>query len=831
MNHYIKSKQKGFVLLVTVTVLMGLLAIVSALVRTSKAGTSSFDEDLGTYKANLAEQNANQVMRMMTRMTNPAEMSPLQRMWCLPGSRSIPLIMQLNAGITAGTTTVSVKDIIPWFMLLAGAFDDGGNRFKLAAAKNHTVAIGSGEFSNISGMALTGNKYVIIEDELIRLGTNTRGVAGVKRSHPADSQSYTVLQSVMQLGVLRIGSELMKISDYDANADSFTVSRGEYGSTADSHSADALIEFYPVFPGIDLANTISGFSIHVSNEQSRFNINGLTAAAFDSITGDTLGATLGATILNNITANNRPMMSLLEAVDYTNDEFLIQDNQDIFTFYSEPSVFSSNAVKMGGTQADNTRVRINGTTYLKGNDGAVTVETSLMPLHPINVNEASSTVLSKLFSRLGIAGLATTVENYRGGGDSNYYNGPNDPFDGTSGVTDYGSAAEEFRATIKGHAGITNAQVDKIMEHVYAESFGLNTVGADIAPLICFTAGDVWRIKTNIVVGDADRPFVAKKSEMVFKPNPNLDGTIVLSSAMGWNEKHSTFYSVTRRQPEGASVATRDDSYIGNHFGPNMQGYNHNGGVLKITKVTGGGASPDVLVDLNDAAGFAVGEYDFGIRPMYGHNAAYNNVVTELTADFDPAVDDKVISLSDTTNISLNDFVYIDGTNLFTVTAKDAASITIDPPYASAVVTAANPAPFTFMPNYETAYYDISGAGGETITSGAYTPPVAADGPFYETSFLKEGGTFTAIRWTDSRNVGGVGAGPNVSAYYFDGTNWTEIFNQDSGAINVSNFIRLRFVFNNGKGGTNDIIPHLYRVEVDYTMDPDAPRRIVYMRR
>ena len=817
--HYGKSTERGYVLIATVGILMGLMAIVLSLARISSQAKNDFDQDLLASQARFAIETANAYPQAILSQQNPWDMSRLQRNWVLPGTWSMPYKLQLNLPVNTSATSITVNDLKPLFMAMATCRDGGKKKVTLSTAMtiSETAATLNSGYSNI----VRTNSYYIIENELVR-GTSTpttitiaaRGLAGVLSAHPAGSPVYFYDSTLT--GFIQMNNEWMLVSGGPATPDfsvnTITVTRGYRNTTPSSAVAGQYVYFFPFDPMLDVGGTIGQIQIDLSNEQSRINLNGLTSNASSNLFGN---ASL-YTAINN--SPNFPLRNLYTAASLVpSTQSALNSNENSFTLFSEPD--PNRAIAMLGASP----------LFI---DNQVASSGRNVIIHAVNVNEANVDVLTKVFTMMGInannsIAYAKSICEYRSGEDStykikNYFNGAN-PFDGKNTVsgTYYPSPAEEFRAFLQTNA---LADIQLIMKHVLGEAHDLQAE-LTIGPMLCFEAGDVWRIQSAVSLGDKKAPKIFKKSEMVAKNNPEPysdsgtigSGVITLDSSNGWNENYSTFFGVTARstivEPHLLLYGTMPfykcvpPSWDSNYYqlGQGMSG-NLNGAMITLGSrvnynigTTTTTSDNSFLITAGTLA--SAGNVDFGLRCIVSPSLIFKN----SPQAYDSANVTVWLNPSTTGLIAGNGFVsgnrllYLDATNFF--------SANIIQIFGDNVKVSDNIG--TFPINASLA---ITGPHDYGVTN-----------PIYETVIVKEGATFSSISWKD-RPSGG------VTCDVVEGENCVPANSITNGqTIGLGqNYIRLRFNF---PANTAGLRPQLFSVKVSYTTDPLAPKTIVYDRK
>jgi hypothetical protein len=837
-NNIKKNKEQGYVLIAAIGILMGLLAIVTSLVRISRQSGGDFDYNLKATQARFAMESAKNYQQAISYIQHPDDMSQLQRQWVLPGTRSIPYKLVLQSDVTVGATSIVVMDLKPLFMAMATCRDSSNNKIILNAALDYSSPPSTSlSLSSTAGIK-TANTYFIIENELVSgsTGSPTRGIAGVQKAHPIGSTVYAMPNDFN--GYLRINNEWIKVSNDGINFTSNTVSiaqRGIHNTNTATAVGGQTIYYYPFDPMLGMNGTIGNIKIDLINEQSRISLNGLTQSGILKILGTGLD-------------NKLPLRSFGESIYQANnnsftDNIILRESS--LTLFSEPDPCKKETMYTNGPTFTDPQLK-----FSTGENTKV---------HAVNVNEASENTLYHMFIMMGIIpaeadALAIAIRNYRSGETGfpyNYFDGDENPFDGKdtrSTPFQYSSAAEEFRAMLPNNQ-------DLIMKHVFGESHDLKNL-TNVGPLICFEAGDVWRIQTAVTIGDKFAPHITKKDEIVVKNTPEPistagvtgTGTITLNSTLGWNEKNSTFFGVTARQPQinTAGVAIPGNVIFNFNETSVTSGYSQvcrsmigNIGLtpLYITTKYGDGTNTDYLASTlsTNAVDSNEKKVDFGIRVLTNASPIQDLTLTypyPLTAGNTNLYINEIVS-----NAWINQYLVLSGgdsTNYFfaKITSVSAGNLELsgikaspgNSGYLDASSTwAAGSSTLKILGNYNTVYYQPN-----STTAGANITAAGFPSPFYETVLSKEGATFTSISWTDSSSYGimsdlGVSAPPVRCEI-----NGTPTTNNTTG-LTYSNYVRLRFYFDDG---TSTIAaPQLFQVKVDYTTTANSPKRIVYARK
>ena len=855
--HYGKTSERGYVLIATVGILMGLMAIVLSLARISSQAKNDFDQELLTAQARFALETANTYPQAILSRQNPWEMSRLQRNWVLPGTWSLPYKLQLNAAVTTSATSITVSDLTPLFMALATCRDGARKKVSLGTA----ISI-SGTTATLdtlyaySNIARVNPSYYIIENELV-LGTSTptaitittRGLAGVKSAHPAGSPVYFYDSTLT--GYIKMNNEWMFVSGGAATPNFFgktiTVTRGYRNTTPSSAAIGQYVYFFPFDPLLDVGGNIGQIQIDLSNEQSRINLNGLTSSAILSLFSN---ASLYTAINTNFPLRNLYTAAYLAP----STQSTLNSNDNSLTVFSEPDPNNVEAMK-GASEA------------VFGNAGDPRQRTSAgayVKIHAVNVNEANEDVLKKVFTMMNITTspttLAAAISSYRSGGDAspysiNYFNGAN-PFDGKNTVagTFYPSPAEEFRAFLA--TSSASADIQRIMKHVLGEAHDLQT--NPVGPMLCFEAGDVWRIQSAVSLGDKKAPKIFRKSELVVKSNPEsysdagviASGCIILNAANGWNENYSTFFGVTARQPTIASFnnthpsgglsMTFDETGMVNRYSNvcrAMRAIIDNEPAYVVTKFSPSATDRTYkLSSTNPITDFSTARADFGIRVLTSATPA----TLTLNANFPVFAGNTTLWVTAVGSANwLNQYILHsanDATNYFFAQISQVANgnLTLSNiQFGGSCNTLTLPVGLNIVGSYDANYYlNTVATPGANVTQFA-----GLAGPFYETVLYKEGATFNSITWTDSSDFANppdivLTTRPYVRCVYIINGVETNLargdINPPTGLLSP---LRLRFYFNNTSDPFSLVAPQLFSVKVGYTTNPLAPKTIVYDRK
>jgi hypothetical protein len=506
--------------------------------------------------------------------------------------------------------------------------------------------------------------------------------------------------------------------------------------------------------------------------------------------------------------------------------------RDILTTYSEPDNRQNDnyaPIFMGAQEIGS------GKSYFAsvGSIASATAPSSLpankiVQSHAVNINEASWWCLKNLFEMIGVSShdtLATEIDDYRMGVNDNDLKNPFDGFD-VKGDIHYASPEEEFRYFLNGQTPgtISDIENDLILAHVDMEAKYLSTL--ENGPQISFEAGDIWRIKTDVVVGDKKEPKVNSSREMVVKHVAYTgSANIVLNNHNGWNDHHSAFYGLS----SGALVNISDNTSLlpsrNDSIAHGMR-FKHD-----LTHATLG--DPDVR-NLDNSGNVIFYEtpniasnilMDFGLRVKAGVVQTFKSSVpftsNVIGGNALMNVDYSSFPPSSSNVISVGSIVFDSQSSPFEayVMSVDVASQTIDLETKNGTATGLSN--FKIIRPYDADHYDPS-AGRLNVRDDDFV------GPTYETVLVRDGARFTEIAFTDSSAFGG----PAVLVEYYDSLSFAWRGEASLDANPVFDKLRIRVLFDHlSLPNPTNFPPQLFEIKVTYDPYPDAPENIVYMRR
>ncbi len=809
-----RHDQKGYTVLLAVGVLMGLLAIVTSLVRFNKSNQNQMDHHLYEAKVSSIDEMALSMCRLRWKLAGGTEMSRLQRNWVLPGKMSIPYKLKVS---TYSSQVLTVEDSIPLFMALASHYDDNGRPMFLDDDKSVTDPIEKEDLSDNDKLD-TGD-YLIVGNELI-LESGARGEAGVKRPHEQGERVYGIIDELWNRGLVRYRGKYYDVVDIDFMMNEITLSSG---SNPSPMSSGEIVEYYPFDPG-KLSNEDNTFSffVEVSNEQSRININSLTEDNMNF-----LFPGLYAQLLGNL---KYPLVDTKNLLRGTNNLSGYLLYRDILTTYSEPDNRQNDKYApmfMGaqGDLSDRSVYKIDGAL----DRSSILPNNKMVQPHAVNINEASKWTLINLFQMMNFNStdaqdLADDIMDYTIG------NTQANPFDGTDQrtMTYHASPEEEFRYYLV-ELGLSSAEINQLMCHVDMESSKLSQLtDQENGPQISFEAGDIWRIKTHVVVGDKNEPKVTSSREMVVKHVAYTgSANIVLNNHNGWNDHYSAFYGLS----SGALVNISDNG----HLLPSRNDGIARGMKFRYNNTEDTIGDPQVK-DLDNSGNVIFYEspsiasnimMDFGLRVKAGVVQSFNSS--------DPFTSSNVIGGNALMKVDYSSFtssssnVIVVGSIVFDsqstpfeayVMSVDVASQMIDLETKNGSATGLSN--FKIIRPYDADHYDPS-SGQLNVRGGD-----GFVGPTYETVLVRDGAEFKDISWVDSTDFGG---GPPVSVQYYDSDlGWQTLTNPDD--ISVYDKLRIRVLFDHSSlPNPTNFPPQLFEIKVTYKPYDDAPENIVYMRR
>lgn len=605
------DREEGFVLILAVAILMGMLAVVVTLAQTQRLSDGGFERVVKEQQSKSVLDFARKLPEAIIRNQNPYEMSRLQRNWMIPGVRRFPNpVKVLGRSTEGGDPIIQVDGLVHIFMNLAVGTNADGTKMVLTNDYNFTssavpnVENDSASYGGFDYELVTNNTFLIVGNELIHIdagGTVTRGVAGVQATYRAGTPVFGVVKIIdatlgaADLGYLQVTHEVddkelvtvwKNVDDWDVGdcdattkkiTDEFFRIGGDSGvpnnlrrikkflTTSIDSSEDIKNEpvpegdglFCTFDPGLDVAGRKAGFSVDFQNEQSKINLMGLSADALSIVYSGGYG-----NYENNIDPD-KPFLYMPQAMAVLEQNKAILALSPLLTLYSDPDPRSEDWRWGYGVQTPGKIQELSGVpgdpfADITTNNGPNEVSNRLILRPPVNVNGASVGVMERAFSSHGLNAddaldLALDLQSYIG----DAYESP-DPFDGMrSNLNDGGrrsfvSPEEEFQAFLKRYTTDENRYA--IMAHVYTESFyygkvmqGKTIYGVGI-PLV-FEVGSAWTVEARASVGFKEKPGVNLYDKWIMKNVPFEDGEILLGGTNGWNPTFSTWYGVTGRKP------------------------------------------------------------------------------------------------------------------------------------------------------------------------------------------------------------------------------------------------------------------------------------------
>ena len=864
-----RSREKGFILIVAITILMGILAVVTTLVRLSKDSTDHqrnflktnqalnavLDTGLGWVEYLFRNRSGDQAT------TAHQPYSRLQQNWWGYGMQGLPFTLKLAEDVSDGEVLIDVETLRPLFLALA--------------------------VNQATGITIDQTAMYTIENEELMIGSDKvgGGMAFSTLGFTGNDEVFGV-STAMQTGYINIGERWLKVNQWEVSTTVDRIRVVDLNVRDDNSSMEAYegesITYYPFDPALDIGENRGGLVITFDDEAGKFNINSLTKSALNTMG---YSATSQGNYLQGMMFNFRN--------DNTDESYLPHRSHHEIANRSGSTIFSNFLTTQKFTPYSKALIaRDREATSMRGHSSfneVLSIDTSDInePLAwsgsgsrtqhyvtrpPVNINTANFNTLKLLFETIiGDSAtdsekpetLANSVVQYR-------YNDfavgrviPN-PFDGMDNTDEtnpmtYPSPEEEFRAFLLNPNSNNydhdfsgdSAKLNNLMAHVYYEAYDLEhrleLIGGSnyLSAPIGFEWDDTWTINITSTSGYDDRPSSTRSHNIVAVPtNRSSDGEIHINSSTGWNRAYSTFHGVTRKQPivNYDRVNSPDEIEIDEGaIRHNLYGNFHVAGGMHGRFDTDAGINIRSFLRYSESNSTQAGNMIYSIDLNGNSSAAFDNAILET-----PALDLGLRVITEDGADLDADGLY--GANITIAGNHGIGSTTI---YADSPIIPNTAALWT---NRWLVYSDNIGTGPEylevaTISGCALTVTATtfaldggeqlflipeyhpdyieatdtdSDHPYYETIVHVPGAHQFTVDWYDSNDAGGARV---VNAYYYNivSDNWIPI----AGSINSENYVRLRFSFNVPPGSSSrpDLAApaQLFGIKINYSIRNDAP--------
>jgi hypothetical protein len=857
-----RKNEKGFILIVAITILMGLLAVVTTLIRISQDSTDHQKNYLKTNQAlsSVMDTGLGWVEYLFRNRGNedenpnplPPPVSSLQKNWWGSGMQGFPFSLYLEDDVDETSSEISVSTLRHIFTSLA---------------VNTKTKIGF----------LIDNEpdMYVIENGELRVGTGGPKVGGGAPTTYEDvniSNTYGMTTD-MQKGYVNIGERWLKVGDWEISVigldkhdhlDIKNINLRDDDSTLNAKKGDT-INYYPFDPALDIGKNLGSLLISIQDEAGKINVNSLTQSGLKALGFDSNAINKYRDAMLNaknpvVITPHRNLHSL--AFRSQDDVFNKLQQNDKYTIYSKSLIANSpEAFVVRGQPSANLVLGydLSNTQMLWTKSGSRTKH--ILTRHALNFNSANAKTI-RLFLE-GIIGtstdaaddLAREIIRYRYNDEAVKRYIPN-PFDGVDNRDEdnlvyYNSPEEEFRAFLLDRSDLyehdfnaSNSIVKNIMSHVYYEAFDLEnrieTISGErhLSQPIGFEWDDTWSISITATSGFDDRPSSTRSKNIVMTPiNRSGTGYIFIDSSTGWNKAYSTFSGVTRKQPPIIYDSTNPDRIVidESNLDEDQLGYYHvldgmfgrigqNAGRVEVKAFLGQDGSGNLLyaidrngMNLTSALG-STKSIDFGLRPLTEDREDMGVRFASNVINHDAAASSSNTITYGGASLSPNDVEWVDqwlvaGANtgnphMMQVERISGANIVLKENLAVAV--GANEG-LVMAPNHHPDYI------GQTDVNTNHS--------FYETVVHAPGANGFKVRWMDSETEGYSAQG--VRVYYYSGmtANPVELTDPNAGGdfISMENFIRLRFSFEDIGANDRPQPPQLYGVRIEYRIRTDTP--------
>ncbi len=586
MKHVLVRNEEGFALLMVMAILFGLLSLILPLALMNRQQIPQAEAQVRGEQAQWILQSSRALSKFASSRAGKAGRSKLQRVYNLPGWEDFPIRLKLSAD---GGGTITVYNILPYFMRAATSVGENGTEFTLTADIDLNGAPG---VNNATGDLYTasGSYYLILGDELVIAGAGAaRGLGGCWSAHAAGELVYGIT-GAMAYGYLKIDDEWIAVKGYSASAKQFVVDvRGYAGTKAVTHAAGAVAEFYPAFPYLRAGSYEGYVNIEISDERSRINVNSLSERMAENLFNYD-GMAFKDSYKNAVLSpyNFYPFVEPDGVLQLANGGlFLPQLKSRLFsmaTTCSEPDF--ARVLATPGPRA----YLYGGTTNPLYADGAPKIwvinpvsgalewgnlsSPQRILQHPVNFNLASVSVMEAVITNLalntGVPGptqanantVARRIEAYRSGEAINtrpdYFNGNEfgsneNPFDGVNQVTGakIGTAIDEFREFLGTVTELTAEEKHALLKHAcFSNHRQFFSTQKQVTTPIAFDTGRVRRATATVSVRQGGKPIMTESEATIFKDitegySASNTYEVILDAKHGWNEGLSTFYSTT----------------------------------------------------------------------------------------------------------------------------------------------------------------------------------------------------------------------------------------------------------------------------------------------
>lgn len=844
------ERQKGFILIVAITILMGLLAIVTTLVRVNKDNTRFQQNFLKTNQTLNAvfDTGIGWVEYIFRNRSSSAGVSPhpysrIQQNWWADGTQGIPFSLKLQRPVqnTSHLSSLRVQSLLNVFMALAVNKDTG---------------------TTID----TSNMYTITNEELFRDGVKIGG--GVPFNYSSivsDPQEYGI-SSAMQVGYVNIKDRWLKVDSWTISGDDDQLNCTELDLRGDNSNyisgTGDIITYYPFDPSLNIGLNEGTLRISFKDEAGKININSLTQSGLSSL-GINFDDYVSAMTLSNAYKAHRNYQGIANRSGNTTFSGLIEDQT--YTPYSKsliPRRYEAQVLR--GNVVTNDMLYVNtlpaGGQLIRASAGSN--EIHLVTPHPVNINSAPRNSLTVHFDSIlnnegDALDLSLSVLEYRTNFFATSRQAPN-PFDGVnssdlSNLKYYSGPEEEFRDFLLDvnddyPHDLAPTQIKRLMAHAYYEGFDIqNRIDGNVlCQPIGFEWDDTWNISIISTAGYADRNSSTRSQNLVVVPvNRTSIGTVHINSSTGWNRAYSTFNGVTRKQPQVQYNTSTPDKIVLDESGvfSDELGYFHvNGGM--VAKVGESSSPIDILSFLKnsddvgtqgnlvyaiDRRGLTLDTelgssnvIDLGLRPITRDREDLGDLFganVSISGNYGPGAmtiyTTNNVSPSDTTlwanqwmvfgdNVASPEHIRVSGVAGNAITLATALDFSLSPDDV-----------LYYVPEFHPDYFEQAENND--------------DHPFYETVVHIPGAYEAIVSWDDSSSYG---TRPQVLADWFNPD--TGLFEDltEGDPITIKNYVRLRFSFDNPAGGliSPPIVPQLFGIQLTYRVRRDAPPMYVLNR-
>lgn len=632
------TEEKGFALVLTITILMGMLIIILPLVKINNQRITESHVANDDMRARFGEEVAEGMLEYLARNSTSSQKPIFMQQFMVPGWDNIPVRLHPES---AKKGYVGVRNIYPVFLQLAEHVGDV--KQDVTANKKENIPVENENTILWKSYRAVGKellmRYPIWDKYPESSGKVLRGTvnAGTLSSHKKGDPVYAVKNKTF-LGVVRYRGNWYDVTDLAFN---YSLSGHVYTNPKITKViGHSPLEYYPFRPFFDPTEIYTEISIDIVDENSKFNIN--------SITKD-LAATLGLDFDNTFSAPAYPFKtpsSFLDALKVRPDNNVITQAMPQLTTYSEPAISFIGKPSLYGINSslqDNALYLNNENQAAYGSGGKKVFQ------HHINFNTASVLVMANALAAMGVNDPfkeANRIEGYRAGTanktlgspldlvNTENLDGREDPFDGFAYQKDqkyFGSAQEEFLALFNG------TTYDKVSRHVYAwnDVSGAPPSGGIKSVPISFETSEVKTAHISVGVTRNGRPTANRKKSIVFQRNYDPYGKIILDHNHGWN-LHASHFNGVDWQPVHVKDVKNKEIKINSKNGPvapSMLGLTGGGEVVTkyvsklngdyryIKYITGGFPGPHTIQDsyknnLNTSnRGYPAIEFGIRVKP------------------------------------------------------------------------------------------------------------------------------------------------------------------------------------------------------------------------